>query len=58
MDEFEFAFEEDMLVRRDIKHTDVPNVVTVTKVPIMNEQIFKMCYDRWIAKKEDNDDGR
>lgn len=58
MDEFEFAFEtnengSEMLIRRDIKHTDQPNVMTVTKIPIMNDQIFKMCYDRWINKKEE-----
>ena len=57
MDEFEFAFEGEhgeMLVRRDIEHTDQQNVIKVTKVPVMNEQVFKICYEKWIKGKEND----
>ena len=60
MDEFEFAFEGEngeMLIRREIEHTEQLNVVKVTKIPVINEQVFKMCYEKWI-KPSLGDDGK
>ena len=55
MDQFEFVFENDNLIRNEISKTESPNVFQVKKVPVINREVFLMCLKQWTNLMEDED---
>lgn len=50
MDQFEFSFENDTLIRHEITNTDKPNEFHVKKVPVINKEAFQKCIEKWLPE--------
>ena len=55
MDQFEFVFEGDNLIRNEISKTDTPNVFQVKKIPVISKEAFLVCLKQWTNLMEDED---
>ena len=55
MDDFNFNVENDVLYCNEVSGTDVPNVFTVTKKPIITKEIFKELYRAWIENDDEEE---
>ena len=53
MDQFEFMFENDTLIRNEITNTENPNVFHVKRVPVINKEAFLMCLKQWANSTEE-----
>lgn len=52
MDQFEFSFENDTLIRHEITNTDKPNEFHVKKIPVINKEAFLKCVEKWLPELE------